>query len=338
MASLTAQTGYLAYGRQTAQGTGAAPTRGYRTTSTSISGQAETVVPDPESGSGRDIPLGGAIPGPFSVSGSADAYLYVNQLAGLLPTFGFVQSGAPVALPDGVYEHTFIPGDQAWTTLEAAWGDNLAIRRWEDCLGDTMSLTAPTGAQATASLGFVGIKEEWKPTPSVPTFGNDPSGSWMGSALRLPGIGTMLLSETMWELANNLSTDEYVLESRFLTTVTPKRRDITGSATARLGDNPTSVTDAYRAAMYGDTTRTTPGTALFTTDATAIFGSGQLIGTSATQLWRLEIEMPAVEIQPFPLEGSGDDVLTASFTYRAYSNGTDPVATIKVYSDRATAY
>ena len=338
MASLTAQTGYLAHGRQTAQGTGVTPTDGYRTTSVGISGQAETVVPDPESGSGRDIPLGGAIPGPFSVSGSAEAYLYVNQLASLLPTFGFVESGAPVTISPGVYKHTFLPDELSWTTFEAAWGDSLAIRRWEDCLGDTMSLTAPTGAQATVSLGIVGISELWQAAPVVPTFGTDPAGSWMGSALRIPGIGTMLLSETMWELANNLSTDEYVLESRFVNTITPKRRDITGSATARLGSTPNVVTDAYRAAMYGSKTATTPGTALFTTAATAIFGSGKLIGASLTERYRIEIEMPAVEIQPFPLEGSGDDVLTSSFTYRAYSNGVDPVATIEVYSDRATAY
>lgn len=340
----TAQEGYLALGLQTAQGTPATTTpHGLLVTSNDVSGQTENIVGDPEIGRGRDIDSDAVDLGTFNVSGSAEAYVRFGQLGYLLLALGFEELADPVQ--DGVtgaYEHTFTPSTSgpSFLTLESAWGRNRAIRRFSDVVLNELGLSVSGNEAATMSLDFLGLAEEWRASASAPTYPTpDPRATYLGSRVVLDGLGSYRFTETEVTIANNASDDEAVLGQRTMVDTTMGGREVTGSGTIRLdGSAPAQVTELYRAAMYGSKTATAPqGSEPYHTSATVTIGSPKLIGTSTTHRYGLDIVMPDVVVNAFPLEGSGADVIEASIEWQAFA-GDDPIATLVLRNARATKY
>jgi hypothetical protein len=338
----TAQEGYLALARQAAQGTAVAPTRGLLVTSVDLSGQTENLVADPEIGGGRDIDAAGVALGTFSVSGDVEGYLRYNELGLLLLAAGFEELADPVQDgTTGAWTHTFTPAAAfSWLTAETAWGRNRAIRRFRDCLVDELELSVAGNEFATFTAGLIGLGETWEATPSAPTYATgDSIGTYLGSRLTLDGLGSYRLSDLSLTIANNVSDDEAVIGQRELADLTPGAREVSWSGTLKLdGAAPESVTDLYRAAMYGSKTATEPGTSdVYHTSATARFGSPKLIGTSTTLRYGVEVAMPDVVLNAFPLEGSGADVIEAQVEGRAVK-GASPVSTITLHNAVGTRY
>jgi hypothetical protein len=340
----TAQEGYLTLALQSAQGTAASTvTKGVRVTSNAVSGQSENLVADPEIGGGRDRDTAGVVPGGFSVSGQVEMYARFNQLGYLLLAAGFEEASGPVQDgTTGAWTHTFTPAATGpkFLTLESAWGRNRAIRRFSDCLVNELSLAVAGNDWVTATVDFLGINEAWQASPSVPVFpAVDPIGTYIGSAITLDTLGTYRLTDLEWTLANNLSDDEYVVGKRSLVDITPGQREVGFTGTLRLdGSAPAQVTDLYRAAMYGDKAATAPSLdGPYHTSATLVFGSRKLVGSSTTVRYGMEVSMPDVVLNAFPLEGSGADVIEASIEGNAFK-GASPVSTIKLYNTVGTTY
>lgn len=342
----TAQLGYLALAIQTAKGTANTAdlaAQGVRATSISVGGTTEVSDPDPEIGGTRDPRNSAAIFGGFRIGGDFEAYLrYHILLPALLVGAGFT-APAPVetGVGTGVFRHTFTPATaQRYLTVETSWGNARLVRRFVDVIVDSLELSLSAEERVALTATLIGATETRQAAATAVTYPTaDAIGNYNGSAVTFDGLGTYLFSDLGLSIGNNASDDEYVIGSRFLADVTPGERDVRITGTLRLGTNTPSLTDLYRAAMYGSKTVDAPaGLDPYTTSAAATFGSNRFVGASTTERYRAVFTLPSVVMRAFPLDASGDDVLTAEIEARSMSNGTDPVLTVDVYNTRATAY
>lgn len=340
----TAQEGYLALAKQTAQGTvNAATTNGYRVTSMDLGSVSDLLTADAEIGGGRDLDTAGVAFASTHVEGTVEALCRYDLFGHFLLALGFTESPAPVQdATTGAWTHTFVPGTAfTWYTIESNWGRNRAIRRFVDCVVDSLELSVAADEWVTANLDILGLTELWQVSPSVPTYATpDPIGTFLGSKITLDGLGTFRLSNMTTTIANNMTSDEAVIGQRSLVDITPKRRDVGGSGTLKINPaSPAGVTDLYRAALWGSKTAVAVSDVadVYHTSATVTFGSPKLVGTSTTVRYGIEIAMPDVVLSAFPLEGSGDDVTEAQIEWTA-TKGAAPVSTIKLFNARATAY
>lgn len=338
--SETAQNGYVILGRQVAKGTPAAVMGPYglKVTSNAVGGQAERLDDEPEIGGGRDNDSGTAIMGGFKIGGDLEGQLRPKAIGLLFLAAGF-SGGAPVQ--DGVtgaYTHTLIPAAPTYLTVEGRWGTTDAIRRGTDVLVDELKLSLSANGKASWSASLIGITEDWRGAPSVPTYETDPILDYYGSAITLDGLGTYRWEDVELTISNNLSDDEYVIGSRLLDDMTPGAREVTVGGTIKVGSNAPSVTDLYRAAVYGSKTATGPGGASpYHTSAAVVLGSAKFAGTSNTVRYGLTVTVPDLVLTGFPLEASGDERLTVDLEGKAYKGAGD-VATVAIRNTFATAY
>lgn len=334
----TGQSGYVAIGRQTAKGAAAVPTQGIYVNDYSVSGQTELVVPDPEIGGGRAIVTSGVSAGSFKVSGDLSALLRSKMVGFLLMGAGFAAPAPTQEATTGAYTHAFVPGAMTYLTLERSWGANRLISRAQDCLVDELTFSVDAEGQATVEASFIGTTEARQASAGTPTFETDPVADWKGSALTLDSLSTYRAMSMSLAIRNNLTDDEFVIGSRFLDDVTPKRREIDFEVGIKLGNDTPAVTELYRAAVWGSKTATSPQ-ALdpFKCAADVTFGSSKLIGTSVVNRFGLTATLTDVILEGFPLEMSGDDVLEASVK-GIVTQGAGQHATINLRNAFATAY
>lgn len=340
--SAIAQDGYVALAAQTAKGTAATidGTNALRVTSVSVGGNAEALDYDDEIGGGRDAESSAAVLGGFTVSGDLEGLFRPKAFGFLLLGAGFT-AAAPVqdgAL--GAYTHTFTPGAGKYLTMVTRWGNTDAVRKFSDCLVNELSVSLDANGKATWSASVVGVREEYGVAGVTPTFETSPVANYAGSAVTLDGLGTYRWESMEFSIANNLSDDEFVIGSRALDDVTPGAREVTIGGTIKVGNNTPSVTELYRAAVYGSKTATDSslaGADPYHTSAAMTFGSKKLIGTSTTKRFGMIATMPDVVLGGFPLDASGADRLTVDVEGRALK-GAGPVVTIDLQNDRATQY
>lgn len=335
-----ARTGYALLGRQTVMGTPVVPppANGIRLTDSTLSGQADRMDDDPEIGGGRDYDTGGALMGGYVAKGELSGILRPRVFGLLLMAAGFTPAAPVQDATTGAYTHTLTPGATFTPlTIETRFGNTAAVRRFADCLVDELTISLDAGGKPTFSASIVGRSEAWQGSPQVPTFESEPVGSWDGSAITFDGLGTYRFESMEWKVANNLSDDEWVIGSRLLDDVTPASREVTFGGTIKVGSNSPSVTDLYRAAVYGSKTATAPGGSdPYHTSATATFGSTRLINTSTLKRYAAIVTVPDLVLAGFPLEASGEDRLTVDVEGKAYK-GAGNVCSIDLQNTLATA-
>lgn len=339
--SENAQTGYVVIGIQTAKGSPATPAaaNALKVTSFGVSGQADLLDDDAEIGGGRDYEGSSAVLGGFMVGGDCEGLLRAKTIGLLLLAAGY-SAAAPVQ--DGVtgaYRHVFTPTNTlTYITLLTRWGTTDAVRLLSDCLVNELTISLEANGKVTWSASLIGCEEDGDVVGVTPLFETTPVANYAGSAAELDGLGTYRWESMEFSLNNNLSDDEWVIGSRKLDDVTAGAREITVTGTIKVGNNSPSVTDLYKAAVYGDVNATEPGGSdPYHTDSSLTFGTTKLVGTSLTHFFGLKVDVPDLVIQGFPLEASGDDRLTVDIEARAYK-GASPAATMTLTNDRATQY
>jgi hypothetical protein len=336
-----AQTGFIALAAQVDKGTPVAPdgSIALRLNTFSVSGQSERLDDDAEIGGGRDVDSSAATMGGFMVGGDFEGLFRPKAFGWLLLAAGFT-AAAPVQ--DGVtgaWTHTFTPANTGkYLTILARWGNTPAVRQFSDCLVDEISLELDANGKVTWSASVIGVEEDYGLAPVVPTYETSPVANYEGSAVTFDGLGTYRFESVGLEIANNLSDDEWVIGSRKLDDVTFGSREVTMTGTVKVGNNTPSVTDLYRAAVYGSKTATEPGSSdPYHTSAAITFGSRRLIGTSLTKRFALIATIADMVLEGFPLEASGEDRLTVDLEGKAYK-GAGAVVSIVLQNDKATQY
>lgn len=338
--SQTAQTGYVALGIQTAKGTPATVdgSLALLVTGFSVSGQAELLDFEDEIGRGRDAESGSAVLGGFSISGDIEGLFRAKVIGYLLLAAGFT-AGAPVQdATTGAYRHTFTPANTGtYLTLVSRWGSTDAVRRFEDCLVNELTISLDANGKVTWSASLIGVRETFGIAGVTPTFETGPVANYAGSAVTLDA-DTFGWESVEVSISNNLSDDEFVIGSRALDDVTFGAREVMVGGTVKVGDNSPSVTTLYRKAVLGGATATEAGSSdPYHSSAAVTFGSTKLVGTSTTHFYGATVTMPDLVLAGFPLEASGADRLTVDLEGRALA-GASPVATIVLTNDKATAY
>ena len=108
MTTFNSNQGYIGLAKQTASGNYTTPTKFMYVNSFDVSPQGESLIPDPEIGSLRDIPDSVQV-GPISWAGSVDFYVRPEAIGLLLySALGAVTSSGIVG-ESGAYGHTFTP-------------------------------------------------------------------------------------------------------------------------------------------------------------------------------------------------------------------------------------
>lgn len=338
--SQTAQTGYVALGIQTAKGTPATVdgSLALRVTGFSVSGQSELLDFEEEIGGGRDSESGAAVLGGFMVSGDMEGLFRSKVFGYLLLAAGFTAAAPVQDALTGAYRHTFTPAiTGSYLTLVTRWGSTDAVRRFEDCLVNELTISLDANGKVTWSASIIGARETYGVAGVTPTFETGPVANYAGSAVTLDS-STFAWESIELSIANNLSDDEFVIGSRLLDDVTFGAREVTVGGTVKVSDNSPSVTELYRKAVLGSGTATTPGSSdPYHSSAAVTFGSNRLVGTSTTHYFGVKATLPDLVLAGFPLGGSGSDRLTVDLEGRALA-GASPVVTIELTNDKATAY
>lgn len=339
--SQTAQTGYIALATQSAKGTPGTVdgTLALKVTGLPLSGSADLMDFADEIGGGRDADSSAAVLGGFRVSGSLEGLFRPKVFGFLLLAAGFTAAAPVQDATTGAYTHTFTPSNTGtYLTMLTRWGTTDAVRRFSDCLVNELSLTVDNTGTVTWSADILGLDETFGVTGVTPTYETNPVANAFGSAMTLDGLGTYKVESQSLTITNNLSDDEYVVGSRRLDDVTYGAREVTVGCTVKVGANTPSLTDLYRAAVYGSKTATGPTSSdPYHSSAALTFGSSRLIGTSTTKRHALVATIPDMVLSGFPLEASGADRLAADLEGRALK-GAGPVVTIDLQNDRATQY
>lgn len=339
--SQTAQTGYVALAAQSAKGTPATVdgTLALRATSVGLSGAADLLDMEAAIGGGRDAEASEAVLGGFRVSGSIEGQLRSRVFGYLLMAAGFAPAAPVQDATTGAWTHSFTPSNTAtYLTMVTRWGSTDAVRRFSDVLVNELAISLDAGGNVTWTADCLGTDETYGVTGVTPTYETNPVHNAFGSAVSLDGLGTYRFESTSLTIANNLSDDEWTIGSRKLDDVTPGAREVTVGGRIKVGQNSPSVTDLYRAAVYGGKTLTGPTSADPYHSAAAItFGSTKLVGTSVTKRHALIATIPDLVLNGFPLEASGADRLAVDIEGRAVK-GAGPVVTIDLVNDRATQY
>jgi len=338
--SQIARTGYVAIAKQTAKGTpNTTLTTGLSTTDVSMSGQADRLDDVEEIGGGRDYLASSSVMAGFTVSGDVSGLMRPNTFGLLLLAAGFTSAAPTQDGTTGAWTHVFTPAlTGSYLTIETRWGSTDAIRRFSDCLVDSLSVSLDANGRATYSASLIGTTESWQGTPAVPVYETDAVADYKGSAVTFDALGTYKFESVEVSIANNLSSDEFVIGSRMLDDVTFGAREVSMTGTIKAGANTPSVTDLYRAAVYGAKAATAPGGAdPYHSAASVTFGSDKFAGTSVTKRFASIFAIPDLVMNGFPLEASGSDRLSLDLDCRAYK-GAGNIVDVTLQNTRGTAY
>lgn len=334
----TAQPGYAALVAQAAKGTpGTVLTRGMKCTDVGLSGRSDTDFGDAEIGGGRYTDANLPMLAGHAVSGGLSGYLRSTTFPLLLLGTGFTFAAPTQDGVTGAYTHVGTLGSTlTWLTAETSYGAGRAVRRFSDLLVGELNATLDANARAMFEANLVGITEAWQGGTSAVTYDTDPVADTNGSAITLDTLGTYKWESVGVHIANSVSDDEHVVGVRSLDDVTPGAREVTMTGTIKVGANTPSVTDLYRAAVYGSKTATAPGLdGPYHTSGNVVLGHRKFAGTSTTVRYGHTVAFADLVISGFPLEASGDDRLAVEIECRAVGN---PECTWTVRNAQATQY
>lgn len=318
----TAQDGYVALATQAGKGVPAASfTEAMKVTDNGLSGRSGVDYGDAEIGGGRTTDSSRPMLTGYNASGSIEGYLRSRAFPLLLMGAGLTPSAPTQEGATGAFSHPFATGLFTWLSAETSWGKGRAVRRFSDVLVNSLDVSLDAPGRATFTADLLGLSEAWQGATSAVTFETDPIADWLGSAITFDTLGTYRFETFTFSLANNLDDDEWVIGTRSQDDATAHSQEVTFGGRIKLGANSPSLTDLYRAAMYGSKTATAPSPdGPYHTSGSAVIGHRKFIGTSVATRFGHTIACSDLVLEAFPLEGSGDDRLNVEITARAVSS------------------
>jgi len=343
--SITGQTGYVAFAKQTAFGTPnvtAANYRAVQVTGDSLVAANNQLVAEGEIGVGRDV--ADAIPGGFSAAGAVNGNLRARSSAlflnGALGTMTAVAAAGSGGTATAGYDD-FDPADVLPVfTVEKKVGSaarsaaELLTLRYTDAMINTLSISAPSGGMSTFSAGIIATGEQYLAAGVVPyplaapqamAAANDDVLAFHGGRIRLKDstdADTVTFSasdnDTTFQsievvINNNVQADEYTVRpSRFLRSLTEGIRAIECNMTIVFEDFA-----KYQRYTYGAAGRTAPGYNLYMGAVELFLGNWQIADADSWNLSTLTSASPpalpqAVWIQLPKLAFSGLPVALSS--------------------------
>lgn len=250
---------YLAGGRQSAKGTGVAPT---------LFLPFQGSVEHDQGMGGDDIREAGTGPYVARTMKTGHDPSGGGSMAIRPATFGRLSAwflGNDVAAANGsLFDHTRTPNEtNQWVTMERAAGvDGDVIERFVDSVITKMSLTLDGNKDVMASFGWTGLSPVWRTTATAQTYESGVSGSTPGGPYRtaeatytIDGAGAtnvqMCQIDLEWKYDEDIRLSQ-VTRRDFL------KLELTGQVKIKQLMDGSTMTDEYRKIVYGSTTGTTP--------------------------------------------------------------------------------
>lgn len=338
MPQYQSQLGQVGFIKQAAVGSAgtiatAAPTRWMKLRSSTVGGDRNLMIPDPEiqGAGGRDVPKSHL--GPVTFTGEHGFYVRSEALP--LAIYGVMGGGGGVPTGSGTlgYTHSFTPADTLPAfTVQERLGDGFDTFQYVDTYFNSLHLEAAADGYLMGNVGLVARTQTAGVTAATPAFDNTPQ--YVGSNIAITyNAVSVPASAFSFDFTNNIENNHFVLGSLFYDVATPKRRDVTGSFTLRPQSNA-----MFRQAMYGNSAATTP-TGLPTVQQLVITCTTYEIITGATsQVYTTTITIPEVELVPFKPAASGDDTIEHQIDFRAVKVAAANIATVTCINGITTAY
>lgn len=338
MPQFQSQLGQMGFIKQSAVGTGGtiatvAPTRWMKLRSSSVGGERDLMIPDPEiqGAGGRDVNK--TYLGPVTYSG--DYEFYVRSEALPLAVYGVFGGGGgtPTGSAGAGYAHTFTPADALPAfTVQEKLGDGFDTFEYVDTYFNTLHLEAAADGYLQGTLGVVARSQTAGVTAATPAFDNTPL--YVGSSIAVTLGGTAVPAESFsFDFNNNIENDHFVLGSSLVDVMTPKRRELTGSFSLR----PTSNA-MFRQALNGSSASVTPTGQPTVQQMVITCTTYEIITGATTQVYTYALTIPEVILTPFKPEASGDDTISHSVDFQAVKVAASNIATMVITNGISTAY
>jgi len=301
-------------------GTGGEPHAGHfmKVLSTGLSGNRDLMIPDPEIGGNRDIQ--DARLGPIAYSGDIEFYGRFDAIGTLITAALGAVSSVPAGITfdtdmDGV--HTITPTDTVanlpFLSIEEAIAGDYDVFNYTDARVNTLAFTADADGYAMGTVGIIAKTQTAGETATTPiTF--DPTPLIAGAEITVNwNSADVEARDFSFDFSNNIEDDVFALGQVGLSSLVPKRREITMGFTVR----PDLATEFWREATYGSAAATTPGTGAAVKRALVITMLSSTLDPAGNP-FQLKITCPSATIQPFSIDPSGDDVLEHSFDIQIF--------------------
>lgn len=254
---------------------------------------------------------GGTLLGPITLTGT------FTGLTGTTPggniantTVGSAYVGAAV--------HTFMPSDAAqlpFLSVQERVGASFEVFNYTDAVVNTFHLEAEANGFLQGTAGMIAKKQTAGNATIDPNPLYDNLPMVVGTNITLTYNGTSLPGKSFsLDINNQFEDDDFRLGSFYIGDLTPKRREVTAGVTIREQDSA-----LWRQATYGSSAATEAGGLTLKQPLTITMDTYEAIpgATPSTLKYRLALTLPTVAIEPYGLEGSGDDILESDLSFRA---------------------
>lgn len=321
--------GYIAYGKETTEGTFVTATKFLAANSFNFDDTNEYLSPMTIRGT-KDMTL--AMPAPFNVTGTLEMPLVPDDIELLLKS-AFSASSVTTAGSSSSYSHVFTPGAVSPTlTFEGYTGgsDGLntdgLIRQYGGVRVNTLELRASFGEIVTASFGLDGSTRQTKPlvsgnldplTPSYAATSLQPF-HFNGAKVQFDGTDKATVKDLTFSINNNVEHIGTLRQTRNYSRVASGAREITMSMSMDFQD-----TSDYQALLDEDEF-----------GVTLVF-RGSLIGGSVYN--QLTVDLPRVKFRRVGVPISAGDFITQDVECTVLKPNASNIATVTLVNGKSAA-
>jgi len=226
--------------------------------------------------------------------------------------------------------HTITPTDTAanlpWLSIEEAVAGDYEVFNYTDARVNTLNFNASADGYAQGTVGVIAKTQTAGNTATTPvTF--DPTPLVAGAEITVNWNAVDVAARDFsFDFNNNIEDDVFQLGAVGLSSLVPKRRELTMGFTLR----PDLATDFWREATYGSAAATSPGSGATVKRALIVTMASSTLDPAGNP-YQIKITAPSATIKPFSIDPSGDDVVEHSFDIQLFrpAPGT-PVVTVEV--------
>lgn len=323
--SYLGNSGHFGIAKQTVKGTPVASARFLKCLDIDIKADAKNIESKPEISPNARVKTD-MLAGGISWSGPFKAYLRPNTLPMFLVAAGFSDSVAGA----GPYTHTLTPTDALpWSTFEKNIANQICLQ-YVDAVVNSFDIKATKNDIASFDGNILATTEK-KITATSPTEETAPLLRFDQAVVTFDGGTTLPFENIGFGFNNNCSNDEFVLGSRKLYDITPRRRDLNFEGVIKFDP------DLYRKVYYGSASATEIGTALYEVTNTSIVFTSDIIAGGATP-YSVTIAIPRMSLQTYVVPQGEDKPIWVPLKAEPLKAAGSNLCTITVVNDVATAY
>lgn len=319
-----ANDGYVSFGRQSAKGTGVAPSKFGRFI-TAVGNPTNEIKEFREGGFEKEGAFAEKVGMifPFSVN------LYARpDIIGLLATMIL---GSDTVSGAGPYDHLIVPkvGQLDWWSVEFQRVNDTLVERLVDCKPTSLVLTGSAGEFIEATVEGQGLNDDASVSAATPSYEADKMFKFLQGAFTIFGGANLEITE--FTLTVTMDTEFIQAAGLVYQQAVDKFVDVTLDMTLKCTQD-----DEYRRIYFGGASGNAPDEALEASQVVLVFNNG----LAAAAERELSITIPefsyfAADLTGLSAEG---DVYYYALSGKATYDGTGPLVQFDVKNNESSEY